>query len=309
MSKKKPLPEEERLPHNKLALIIALSLIALTILGFVIVPILIRTPEAKFVKTAVIVDQIGDNTPSPPGEAEIFNSTVTSILESAGFVVTYVQSNYVKVDFFSHLTDYGYGIIILRNHYAMRENASAVDIFTSEVFNDQKSYPYVSVGSYSWDTQPYFAVTPEFIGSLKGSFPKSIVIAMGCWSLKQGYTGMADAFVRKGASAYIGWSDMVGVSIVDNATAETITLLLKGETVAHATENKEDYEFAESVLGFYPVSAANLTIASLVSESSLPAALLGLSSEPALLGFGFITVAVPLKDKEASRKSCRSTFS
>lgn len=57
--------------------------------------------------------------------------------------------------------------------------------------------------NYSGSVKEYFAFTPKFVKELEGTFPKSIIIAMGCQTLnKTVKQQMAEAFRLKGAKAY-----------------------------------------------------------------------------------------------------------
>jgi len=236
MKKKKEQPsEEKKLISNKRLAILSMVLVAVIVLGFLLAQIFVQPTEVEFPFRAAIIDQVGENFPSSPTSAHEFNETVTNLLEHAGFNVSYHKSTSITVNFFRGLAKFNYGIIILRAHSALRETKTLLDIFTSEEFKSSNTYSYVTKGNYTW--QPgkfYFAITPEFIENLEGVFPKSIVIAMGCWSLKSGYNEMADAFIKKGAKAYIGWTDAVSMSHTDNSTIRFLRYFLANKTISEA---------------------------------------------------------------------------
>jgi hypothetical protein len=199
--------------------------------------------------------------------------------------VSYFSSENVTVPFYEKLVEGDYGIIIFRAHSAMRVDQPIVDLFTSEEYDENKYYEYRSGGFLSkaeylvplgQETgQFYFAITPNFIERL-GSFPKSIIIAMGCSSLN--VSGMAQAFINKGAKAYVGWTNVVLPNDTDYETTKFLEMFL-GENRTLATSiaitsphNYHDPEKDISVISqmdFYPVlpSVGDLRISDLIAEA------------------------------------------
>ncbi|MEM3459548.1 MAG: hypothetical protein QXN36_01790 [Candidatus Bathyarchaeia archaeon] len=264
---------------NKQLMLISTVLTSIIILGLVLSFILLQKPN-KFSLNAAVIDQIGENFPSNSTMAQEFNETSTSILEQAGFNVTYHRHETVTVSFFKELAKRDYGIIILRAHYAKRSSESEVDIFTSEEYRDGV-YDYVSRGNYTWEPGKfYFAITPDFIKHLDGSFPKSIIIAMGCWSLKPEYEGMANAFIQKGATAYIGWTEEVDIGHSDKETVRLLRMLLEEKkSIADAVGGvAPDWTFPPgSHMTFYPHTdvIGNLKISDLIEEAKASSNLQG----------------------------------
>jgi len=218
---------------------------------------------------AAIVDQLSGEFPNPT-----FVDNITAVLTEYGFSVSYY--NKPDVEFFKGLARNNYGIIVLRVHSALRTDKSTVDFFTSEPFNTQDHVQERDEGlvvkgilDYSGTVKEYFAITPGFVGKLEGKFPKSIVVAMGCWSLKDGLEQMANAFTGKGAKAYVGWSGLVEPSNVSNETAKLIRrLLVEDKTLEKAAnETPHDPEFIYSSLGYYPESAGSLRLSDLIDEA------------------------------------------
>ncbi|MBX5329121.1 MAG: hypothetical protein QHH18_04760 [Candidatus Bathyarchaeota archaeon] len=265
---------------NKQLMLISAVLTSIIIFGLVLSFILLQKPN-KFSLNAAIIDQIGEKFPSNSTMAQEFNETSVSILEQAGFSVTYHRYETVKVNFFKELAKRDYGIIILRAHYAKRDSETEVDIFTSEEYRDGV-YDYVSKGNYTWEPGKfYFAITPDFIKHLDGVFPKSIIIAMGCWSLKPGYEEMADAFIQKGATAYIGWTEEVDISHSDKETVRLLRMLLEEKmSIADAVGNVvPDWTFPPgSRMTFYPHTdiIGNLKISDLIEETKASSNLQGM---------------------------------
>lgn len=232
---------------------------------------------------AAIVDQLSGEFPNPA-----FVDNITAVLTEYGFSVEYIVEP--DVEFFKGLARNNYGIIVLRVHSALRMDNSAVDFFTSELFNMQDHVQERDEGlvvkgilNYSGTVKEYFAISPGFVAKLEGKFPKSFVVAMGCWSLKGGLEQMANAFTGKGAKAYVGWSGLVEPSNVSNETAKLIRrLLVEDKTLEEAAnETPHDPEFIYSLLGYYPESAGSLRLSDLINGAKDS----GTSLNPAILNY------------------------
>jgi hypothetical protein len=231
----------------------------------------IHPSPVLFSLRAAIVDQLGEELPNP---AFVNNATVT--LEAYGFDVTYYNET-IDVDFFKELAKRNYGIIILRAHSALRNDSSTVDLFTSEPYvssahSDEQDNGLVVKGTlyYTEASPEYFAVTSKFIENLEGTFPKSIVIAMGCWGLKPGLEQtLAGAFVKKGATAFLGWTELVGYSHSDNETSKLLTnLFVHNRTLDEAVSGTEwDFVYG-SQMKYYPTEAGSLRVFDLVAEAN-----------------------------------------
>lgn len=267
--RKERIPQEKKLLSNKQLIIISIGLTSIIIFGFLISSLLLQTQEANFSLKAAIIDQLGGYFSNPQ-----FMDNVTTILETAGFNVTFHGSNELNVDFFKKLAKSNYGVIILRVHSALREDESTVDLFTSEKFETSshveelnKDLLVKGILNHSQHEEEYFALTSKFIESLEGVLPKSIVIAMGCWSLKPECEQMAEAFIKKGATVYIGWTEKVDVRHTDNETVRLLRMLLEhNKTVEQAVNDIHwDWRYS-SEMSFYPESAHNLTISNLIAE-------------------------------------------
>jgi len=221
---------------------------------------------------AAIIDQLGAELPNP---AFVNNATIT--LEAYGFNVTYYNET-IDVDFFKELAKRNYGVVILRAHSALRDDNSTVDLFTSERYvssahSDEQENGLVVKGTlnYTGTPQKYFAVTSKFIENLEGTFPKSIIIAMGCWGLKPGLEQtLAGAFVRKGATAFLGWTNLVGYSHSDDETSKLLTnLFVHNKTLDEAVGGTErDFWYYGSQMRYYPSEAGSLRISDLVAEAN-----------------------------------------
>jgi hypothetical protein len=268
--KEKKKPAEKKLISGKKAAIISTILVAIIVSGFLLFRVFLPIAHVEFPMTAAIIDQIGENPPSSPNSAHVFNETVSSILQNTGFTVYYHRSQSVTVELFRNLTKNNYGIIILRTHAALRRGETTIDFFTSEPYSggkytDEMNKGFLTRGNYSWETgKYYYAVTPKFIENLEGSFPKSIIISMGCWSLATDYDEMAQAFIKKGAGAYIGWTDSLLMPYDDNSTIRFLQYFFeKDMTVSQAVyecnkiHDPDDPVFVSGKL--HPFSLTELT--------------------------------------------------
>jgi hypothetical protein len=275
--KKKHISEEKRLFSNKRLAILAIALVAVLVSAFLLFQFLLQTPEVKFSFNAAIVDQVGEVFPSNSSIAHEFNETVTNLLINAGFTVSYYKSESITVNFYKELAKGNYGLIILRAHSALREGETLVDFFTSEDF-EEGIYNDVTRGTYDWTPGKfYFAITPKFIENLEGYFPKSIIIAMGCSSLKANCEEMAEAFIKKGAKAYIGWTDAIGLPHSDNSTIRFLQyFLVNNITISQAISacnQIHDPEFP-GILSYYPSGIGNYKLSDFTAEASLGSLLL-----------------------------------
>lgn len=288
-SKEKSLKEKgHRLSQRQLlAVSIALSLTIAIIFAI----FALQSSDIPFSKNAIIIDQLAQDEPNATFVAE-----ATRILESRGFSVK-CKNKSLDVDFFKKLAVDNYGIIILRTHSAMREDNSTVDLFTSEEWAPNK-YPIdlVVPGNYSRRPEKlYCAITFNFIRSLEGRFPKSIVIAMGCWSLNK--TLLAEAFISKGAKAYVGWTDIIFPDDTDSCTITFLErLLIQNKTLEDAIANlKHTYPEYGGItrMTFHPLEARTLKISDLLADAERSKSLMAIS-----LGiFPFLAVNVETRVK------------
>jgi hypothetical protein len=132
-------------------------------------------------------------------------------------------------------------------------------------------------GKFNNSENEYFAITSDFIKDLDGSFPKSIVFMMGCWSMMSGYEQVAEAFISKGAEVCTGWSNTVLPVDTDAQTVKLINAVLQGSNIGDAVLYYTQPQFYNnneitSKVGFYPTTAAGLTLSYLLSETRNSAA-------------------------------------
>jgi len=302
--KRKEVLKEKKPILRRRAAIIAVVFATIIVLGFVMVRSFLQAPEIRFSLEAAIVDQLGAEVPNPD-----FNETgiVANTLRSAGFNVTYYGSGAVDVAFYEGLAKHDYGLIILRSHAALREGEPVVDIFTNEEYKESEhvseqqagllTEAYYDPRFFPDKAETYFAITPKFIETLEGSFPKSVIIAMGCDTINETAQGLAQAFIGKGAKMYVGWTGLVGYSQTDNQTVELMKrLLLENKTLATAVQGLYDATWG-SMMEYYPPEAGSMRISDLISEtkSSVAAHIAAENSEPQFLWVAGERFQVPVK--------------
>ena len=272
---------------NRRLLVLSIVFSALLISGAIAYKVLLPGQATKFSMKAAIVDQVSENDPN-----STFCTTVTKLLHDAGFSVSYFNWENVTVPFYETLVEGDYGIIIFRVHSAMRVNSSvpALDLFSSVEYDPNNQTELAQYSKYSGlldaaeylvplgqAQEPgkyYFAITPDFIERF-GNFPKSIIIAMGCSGLN--ITSMAQAFIDKGATAYVGWTNIVLPNDTDYETAKFLEMFLgKNQTLANSigftypARNYYDPKNGITIISWmesYPVSPSidNLTISNLIT--------------------------------------------
>jgi len=227
---------------------------------------------------AAIVDQLSLTFPN-----QTFIQTATNTLKQAGYAVDYYAGEEVTVEFYRNLPTHGYGLIILRVHSSAAELQgeefveTSVGIFTSESYSQTK-YVYeqltdqLLMASYTMPQPPYyFAIIPKFVtSSMKGTFQNTIIIMMGCEGLNN--TKMAEAFIQKGAKAYIGWKGAVSASHTDQATAILLQYLITEkqaikQAVDNAIKDVGPDPIYNSQLIYYPLEAREQTIEKIEDES------------------------------------------
>jgi len=268
-NKKKATRKTTKLFSKRQSIILVASVVL--VVSLISATFLLQTqPQTvSFSLKAGIIDQLGEELPNP-----LFVNNATTILESHGFNVTY-HNGTIDVAFFKNLASYNYGIIIIRAHAALRDDNSTVDLFTSEPYSSSAHREEQENGllvegflNYTQPPREYFAITSKFIESLQGSFPRSVVIAMGCNTLLPDLKGMAEAFHEKGAEIFIGWAGYVSDANTDSETMKLLeSLIVDNQTIGSAVHDRYDGSYG-SRMAYYPQTAQNLKMSDLVSSLS-----------------------------------------
>jgi len=194
-------------------------------------------------------------------------------LKEAGFTVDYYKGEEVTVEFYRNLPTHGYSLIVLRVHSALNAERRMLNIFTSE-FYSKRRYIYEQLNDRVTAAAPlpypakkgdpvYFAITHKFVqSSMKGKFNHTLIIMMGCSGLKY---DIAQAFLKKGAVAYIAWTQYVTAPQTDKATINVVRhLFSEKQTIEEAvTQSMKEMGQApgyKSSLLFLPVDAGSYAV-------------------------------------------------
>jgi hypothetical protein len=239
--------EAKRLSRKRLcAIALAVIIVSTTFIYFSL-----RSPsDQTFQLKAVIIDQatLTDT------NGFFFEATV-SILQEANYTVDYYIGKGVTVEFYMNLPSHAYSLIIMRTHsrptgictgepYKKTEHAA-------EQLNGELTQIFVG-------NESYFGITASFIrNSMRGRFRNTIILNMGCDALSE--TKIAEAFIEKGAKAYIGWKQSVLASHTDQATIHLlIHLIMERKTISQAVTETMTEMGPYPILDYYPLYVANL---------------------------------------------------
>lgn len=202
-------------------------------------------PEDDGLKTAVIVDQLQLTQPNPD-----FVSEARGVLAGAGYSVDYIPGENVTVDFYRTLPDKNYDLVLMRVHAGItteidqatgeKTGTEYVSLFTGEPYDESK-YSSEQLGRlgkarYTADSDPLFGIGPEFVKeSMDGDFNGATIVMMGCDGLRSQVT--AEAFLDRGASSFVSWSQQVSAPHTDTATVTLLQhLLVDQQPIAQAVE-------------------------------------------------------------------------
>lgn len=263
--------------------LVALSLIIIvSIVSYVFYSSIFLKPSNDNVtetlpRKAAIVDELSLTNPN---EATRARQNSTEILEEAGFTVDYYGGDNVTVELYRNLPSQGHGLIIFRVHSGWSNQKHCLFLFTSEEYDKWKYQDLqlddqlVRVG-VSEELALWFGITPKFVEkSMNGRFQNTIILMMTCTGFID--PKMAEAFVEKGASVYISWTELVDADHNDDATAALLDkLVVKKQTIEQAVNEtmKEvgpdptyggELRYHPPEKGGYAIPTVQVRIASLV---------------------------------------------
>jgi len=202
----------------------------------------------------LIVDELG-----PPNEYAM-PSSIVEIVNDSGMQVVYVSD--LTIEQFNSLASLHYRLIIFRVHsgpdsIGMRQKYSTW-LYIDDQLNDEVGAIRLQKGEVA------MTVTAKFVANkMSGTFPRSpIVLIEGCGTLAD--TGLAEAFMKRGAVAFVGWDGTVTLSHADIVTEKVLEkLLVKKETLGNSiTESMKEAgadPFTGARLSYYPLSASSVS--------------------------------------------------
>jgi len=220
---------------------------------------------------AAIVDALSEYD-SNPG----FEQSALEYLTAAGMYVDVYNASTVSVQFMKSFPP-GYDLILFRVHSGA--GTHGVFYFTSEHYDESKYQPEqyrdeLEMGKDYEGHPQVFAFGAKFVDAyMQKRFQNTIIVGMGCNGVGTSYgsegisapqtsSNLADAFMRQGALAVIGWDRLVSLSFSDHASLRLIkALAVEQLSVGKAVEvtNQElgpDPTY-ESRLAFYPESGGD----------------------------------------------------
>jgi hypothetical protein len=225
---------------------------------------------------AAIIDQLYSLQPN-----EAFIGQVTNELEDCGFKVDLYQGDEVTVDFYGKLASYGYKLIVFRAHSGLLgskgETIERTCLFTNEPYSQAKHVAEqlsdrlarARIDEY----HPWvFGIGDEFVTqSMEGEFDHSVIIMMGCSCLY--LEDLAQAFIDKGASAYLAWDATVELDYVDKATPYLIgRLCAEKATIGKAVTSTMNVIGPDpkhgARLNYYPPQSGDKTLRELTQPLS-----------------------------------------
>lgn len=219
-----------------------------------------------------IVDQLYD---FQPNDALI--DFVTGEFEKLGFEVDIYKGDEITVDFYEQLPGKGYKLILFRVHAGLLENETGLGdkiwLFTNEPYSRMRYYfaqlrDQVTAARTIDSEDPVYAISSKFImDCMRHNFADTVIINMGCATFYN--EDLAQAFVNRGASAYMAWDVSVGLQYVDDAVMTLVEKLCTEEltieqAVAGTMEEKGPDPNNNAVLKFYPSENADKTVRQLV---------------------------------------------
>jgi len=208
-------------------------------------------PLNKFQKPrAAVLDMLYAKYPN-----KYFDDTIEKNLQDVGYQVDMYKTENITVDLYEKLPTMNYKFIVFRTHGlhkgTLEESSS---IFTGEVYSKDKHFPeqiarqvkkgvpylrneILANGGYSaFVNETYFVIGSRFIDhAMVGTFPNSTIIIGGCDSMSNNL--LAKSFVSRGASAVVGWNNLVSLSDNDEGILMVIDeIILHKKSAENATK-------------------------------------------------------------------------
>ena len=193
---------------------------------------------------AVLIDELSGTISDP----SFINQTQTT-LSKAGYTVDYVAPAGVTVEYFASLPLKGYDLILVRAHTTAWPAIITSELYSSSKYQYEQLTDQVVAGGLD---KVYFAITPSFVRDrMRGDFGDAIVVVMGCGGPSS--LDLANSFLGRGATAYVGWDGLVSAAHTDEATEVVVRMISQRDTARDAVNQ------ASSILGPDPVYDARLT--------------------------------------------------
>ncbi len=275
MKKSKKLTAVEKIRREKRRRYIKITLISIIVIAVIAIGVSFKlqysnnsvSNENRRYK-AIIIDGLYD---SYPNDKLIYY--IKDALERKGFAVDMLLGKNVTVDnlqfkLFSLIDDYR--IIILRVHGGVIKSQNnyvgRVGIFTSEPYDPNKHTDLLYMGflgmgiPFAEPGKKYFVITPLYVLSSNTRFQGSIIYVSSCYSLSA--PDMAEAFIKKGAKAYIGWNNKIDINTADQALKLFVKEFIEENKTLCQVIYDINYKLSANnyLLEMYPEQYCNITI-------------------------------------------------
>lgn len=201
-------------------------------------------------------------------------------IECPSYTIEYLVDNEADVAAFNHLSDYG--LVVIRTHGGLVSDDESF-FCSGEVFSVfspllaqwvlQRVFPLTPAGSdVGW-----WAIRPSYISSRSGTMAGSIVYNASCHSAQN--DAIPNAFLGKGASAYFGYSETVGMLFETEVGSELLQEVISGESTIDAfLAGQTDPGFAHAEFLMLPTTADQEFASNLVNAGFEEGSLTGWST-------------------------------
>ncbi|GAI02096.1 unnamed protein product [marine sediment metagenome] len=222
---------------------------------------------------AAIIDQLYSLQPN-----QAFINEITRELEDYGLEVELYQGDEITVDLHRQLPGLGYKVIIFRAHSGLLGSEGEIIkrtcLFTNERYRETRHVAeqlsdQLAMARIDENNPWVFAIGDEFVTqSMQGQFDNTVVIMMGCSCLY--LDDLAQAFIEKGASAYLAWNGTVDLSYVDDAALSLVRNLCTEnltvrEAVAKTMAEKGPDPRYGAELKYYPPRSGDRAVRELIN--------------------------------------------
>jgi hypothetical protein len=247
---------------------VSLAVVAVAIFAGLVINSSLNLPRASQAISfkAAIIDELSSTNPNAS-----FIDDVRGVLAASGYSVDYYSPDQVTVDLFRSLPSKDYGLVIIRDHSTGTVPGHPVTIITSEPWRGdayvwEQLTDIVQSAKFP-DNRSFFSIGTSFVKDyMQGAFPNSVIIMMGCSGLNGAKgSAMAQAFIDRGARAYISWDKSVTPDRTDTATITLLRSLVAGKTIGQAINATDksigpDQVF-DSRLSYYPENQGGIVLA------------------------------------------------
>jgi len=190
--------------------------------------------ETQFANKAALIDQLSIAYPNPS-----FTEGFIRMSEAVGLTPEIFTGSEVTLDLYRRLPSMGYRIIVFRVHQSTPAEVLLpmdhpvtgypVYLFTGERYNEHKYVveqltDLVVPAREINGSNVYFSIGPEFVQSMDGEFPNTVIVLAGCSGLYS--AELADSFIIKGASVVLGWQRFVQMDYTDKAIDRLLRAIL-----------------------------------------------------------------------------------